>query len=143
MTHYNLADSQVMPFPGTVSDTADEVEWENEIAGGRTTYDLFRTLRRFAASHGFETFIVVVEPSKAGARLADIALINNWKPELLRSCDRLSLLETLPGVDWIRNSVEPLHWTLELIGEHAGAEARQLFESYHVRAGVQIGRAHV
>lgn len=140
MITLGLSDSLAVPVSGSTTEEAAEPRWEGEFASGETTYDLFRSMRRFAKHHGFSHFLVMAEPVHAGSTLGEMAMISNWRPEMLRSYDRLSLLDRTPDVEWMRNSVEPLFWTLEshADGGRGGfpAEGRALFESFGHRAGV-------
>lgn len=100
--------------------------WHDAFSRTETTYDVFRNLRRFAALYGYQFFIVLNEPAGAGARLAEILIINNWDPELVRAYDGLDLHDSGPVARWMSDAVEPLCWNLEdIIRGAAGRRQRE------------------
>lgn len=125
-----------VPVPGIV----DPGRRHRPLAGCQTAYDVFGWLRAFAARHGFARFIVLTEPTRAGAKLSEITITTNWQPELLRAYDRLGLLDASPVIAWMAVSAEPLFWTLDTVlaatRPPAADQLRRLFGEFGHGAGV-------
>jgi len=118
--------------------TSDPHLWREEIGAARTTYDVFRALRRIANAYGFFGFFVMraLEP---GARKIDHAMIlNSLNPDFVRAFDEMQLLTPSHFLHALGTALEPeIRLRSSLTAESnagRGLELNDLLEDFGIAA---------
>ncbi|MCB1422454.1 MAG: autoinducer binding domain-containing protein [Nitratireductor sp.] len=125
---------------GQLGNFSEEVQQAIEkIAAAVTSYDLFRVLKKIAIGVGYDKFIIFRLPEERSAQLADLAIITNWEPELIKAYDAKDLLANSPVIERLASSVLPFHWDIVELnkGRKDGSlqEALDLFRDFGLHNG--------
>ena len=91
------------------------IGYSDAVVQCKTAYDILRLLKQMTADLGFHHFAVFRLPSDHGDDFADVSLISNWPPELVRAYDEHRLFPGSPLVAALRCTTLPLSWDLEAI----------------------------
>ncbi|MCB1385968.1 MAG: autoinducer binding domain-containing protein [Nitratireductor sp.] len=108
------------------------------IEDATTGYDLFRVIKKITTEFGYKAFIAMRLPALGDERIADLAIVTNWDPELIRAYDSMSLICHSPIVQALRQSVLPICWDIETINANRSDDKKdvviELFREFgHVR----------
>ncbi len=108
----------------------DEVETIDKL---ETDYDVFRYLKKMATDHGLKKFSVMTI-SRQDDMLGEIAVVNNWDPELIHVYDENSLAAKSPILGHFRTSSRPMQVDISTMKqERPSAEqglTRELFSDF-------------
>lgn len=66
--------------------TGESVEAVRQIAGARTSYDIFKILKNYLPAFGLDYFIVFVSRDDGETKLDDRVVLTNWDSEVIHRC---------------------------------------------------------
>lgn len=123
--------------PDRVGDGKDHLA---NLANAQTSYDVFRVIKTFCLETGFSRFIVFRMPEGPASRIADLAIITNWDPELIGGYDAQSMFSDSPVFDALKKSTLPYVWRFESMEdnrpEHRVKTVQGLFMEFGITNGV-------
>ena len=117
-----------------------ETDYIAELATARTSYDVFRVLKRYSLNSGYLNFIVLRAPEGEEVKIGELAIITNWDPEFIGGYDSLQLATKSPMFATLKKSTLPHIWRIEEEAKTSEVEherdAAFLFEEFGIKNGV-------
>lgn len=106
----------------------------------RTAYDVLRLLKKLTLDLGYRYFSVYRLPGDPGDDFADLTLVSNWPPELVRAYDEHKLLPASPMIKALRGTTRPITWDVAGLNSNRGDGADELvislFREYGLLSGI-------
>ncbi|MAW84997.1 MAG: LuxR family transcriptional regulator [Phyllobacteriaceae bacterium] len=105
----------------------------------RTAYDILRLLKKLTLDLGYRYFAVYRLPGDLGDDFADITLVSNWPPELVRAYDEHRLLPASPMIKALRETTRPVTWNVADLNSNRADGADELVISLFREFGLLSG----
>jgi len=125
------------------SEAATEpVSWRNELGAARTSYDVFRALRRIANAFGYHGFFVMRALDPGARKIEPAMILNSLNPDFVRAFDDMGLLSPSHFFHAVGASLEPdIRVRSALTAESHGGrgiEVRDLLQDFGIACLVAL-----
>lgn len=121
------------------SNKSNERAFIDDLRASKTSYDAFRVLKNVTVHFGYLKFIVMHLPDSRESKLADVAIVTNWDPELIKAYDANDLLADSPITRHFGVSTFPLSWDVSTASKERTADRQSLVSSLFSDFGMERG----
>lgn len=85
----------------------------SDVSALNTSFDIFKFLRRTTERFDLSYFVVLTLPGDTLGSFTNHSIINNWPPDLIKTYDRLDLINLSPVAAALRRQVTPVVWHID------------------------------
>ncbi len=103
-----------------------------------TSFDVFKYLRKTAEGYGFKYFSVLTLPGDMSGNFNNHSIINNWPPDMIKTYDRLDLMNISPVMVALSQKSTPVLWHVdEVLTTKTSVTAAAARDLFHARGFVR------
>ncbi|MDA4847279.1 helix-turn-helix transcriptional regulator [Hoeflea poritis] len=84
-----------------------------DVSALNTSFDVFKFLRKTTEGFGLRYFSVLALPGDASGSFTSHSIINNWPPDMIKTYDRLDVINLSSVASAIRRQVTPVVWHID------------------------------